>query len=197
MSQSFAALQTVPTVPNREALWDHAREAHGSEPVLYVEFGVFQGYSLRHWMSKERSPASRFIGLDTFTGLPEDWGSVKKGVFDVGPDAPRFDDPRVTLVKGLFQDTWDALARMLAADLPGRRLVVHFDADLYSSTLFVLARLDALGVPYLAIFDEFYGDEPRALHDYLAAFQASATFLAAITERTVVLARITPKERRG
>ena len=46
--------------------------------------------------------------------------------------------------------------------------LVHFDADIYSSTLFLLFQLDNY-TPYYALFDEFGGDEARALYDYLIA----------------------------
>ena len=50
----------------------------------------------------------------------------------------------------------------------GASLVVNgeLDADIYSSTLFLLFQLDNF-TPYYALFDEFGGDEARALYDYL------------------------------
>ena len=44
--------------------------------------------------------------------------------------------------------------------------LVHFDADLFSSTLYVLFQLDD-HTPYYGLFDEFGGDEVRALYSYL------------------------------
>jgi len=193
--ESSSELKAVASAHSREEVWDAAFRRHVSQPLLYIEFGVFQGYSLKHWTNLDQNPASQFIGLDTFTGLPEDWGVLERGTFDVGTNMPRFSDGRVTLIKGLFQDTWDQLARIIDANQHGRQLLVHFDADLYSSTLFVLTRLDDIGLPYLAIFDEFYGDEPRALRDYQSAFQCKVEFLASTVRWNVVLARITPRPR--
>jgi Macrocin-O-methyltransferase (TylF) len=85
-----------------------------------------------------------------------------------------FDDPRVSFVKGWFQNTWDELkGRLDRLD----NLIVHYDADLYSSTLFALTKIDSLKLPYFAIFDEFAGHEARALHNYLQSYNASAEFL--------------------
>lgn len=50
------------------------------------------------------------------------------------------------------------------------KIIVHFDADLYSSTLYGLAKMSELGVPFLVSFDEFYGDECRALSDFCSTF---------------------------
>jgi hypothetical protein len=115
------------------------------------------------------------IGLDSFEGLPEDWGSMQKGTFDVGGEVPQIDDPRVSFIKGWFQNTWDELAnRLTRLD----NLIVHYDADLYSSTLFALTKIDSLKIiPYFAIFDEFAGHEARALHNYLQSYSASVDFL--------------------
>ena len=56
-------------------------------------------------------------------------------------------------------------------------LIVHYDADLYSATLFVLTKIDDLKVPYLAVFDEFNGHEARALYNYCQAYMANVEFL--------------------
>ena len=51
---------------------------------------------------------------------------------------PRFDDPRVRLVKGWFNDT---LPPFLREFRPHPTLILHLDADLYSSTIFVLRQM--------------------------------------------------------
>jgi Macrocin-O-methyltransferase (TylF) len=119
-------------------------------------------------------PKSVFIGLDSFEGLPEDWGTMLKGTFDTDGNIPKIDDARVRFLKGWFQDTAQELLRQLV-NTDGK-LIVNFDADLYSSTLFALSQIDSLKKPYIAIFDEFTGHETRALYNYTQAFSAKVTF---------------------
>ena len=60
----------------------------------------------------------------------------------------------------------------------GVPVIVHLDADLYSSTLYVLATLHPVFERYWFCFDEFTGHESRALYDYQQAFGASCSFLS-------------------
>jgi O-methyltransferase len=76
--------------------------------------------------------------------------------------------------RGGFQKS---LPSFLKGFTPRSRLVVHSDSDLYSSTLFTLANLNALLVPgTVVIFDDF--SMPlhvfRAFADYRNAFWRSA-----------------------
>src|SRR5713226_5160051 len=43
------------------------------EPIDYLEFGVRYGDSLFKWSALNTRPTSRFIGFDSFEGIPEDW----------------------------------------------------------------------------------------------------------------------------
>jgi hypothetical protein len=65
---------------------------------------------------------------------------------------------------------------MQLQERPIENLVVHYDADLYSSTLFALTKIDILKQDYIAVFDEFTGDETRALYDYMDAYNVSVEF---------------------
>lgn len=123
----------VPNLPDRFALFGEAvRRVQGQRP-LYLEFGVFQGRTLRWWTQHLTTPEARFVGFDSFEGLPEDWrADSPKGWFNAG-GLPRFDDARVSLVPGWFDQTlpcWEP---------PGHdQLIVNVDCDLYSSTASVL-----------------------------------------------------------
>lgn len=193
MRERFDSLRVLPAFSKREHLWEHVRGLEPNLPVLYLEFGVFEGYSIANWAQGVSSAQSRFYGFDTFSGLPEAWNSVPQGTFDVDNRIPKVWDSRVHFFKGLFQDTWKEAERIIKAEAPGRRLVVHFDADLYSSTLFVLCRLDLYKIPYTAIFDEFYGDEPRALADYAVSHLAGVRLIGSANSRIAVAAHITPR----
>jgi hypothetical protein len=66
---------------------------------------------------------------------------------------PEINDPRAFLIKGLFQET---LIPFLGGGGLNGQLIIHMDADLFTSTLFALCTL----APYLKagdviIFDEF------------------------------------------
>lgn len=59
-------------------------------------------------------------------------------------------------------------------------MVVHFDADLYSSTLFLLFVVGARFCQYHFIFDEFSGHETRALFNFIQATGAAAEFFYSV-----------------
>jgi len=52
---------------------------------------------------------------------------------------PIVDDNRVILIKGIFQETLEPFLKQFKFK---NRLVINFDADLYSSTLFVLLTIN-------------------------------------------------------
>jgi len=138
-------------------------------PLDYLEFGVAAGQSFRWWVDRNRDPRSRFIGFDTFTGLPEDWGRFRRGHFDTAGIPPDIGDPRCRFVSGLFAET---LPRFVAEYDPGPRRVVHVDCDLYGSALTVLTGLAGhLRPGDLVLFDEFsaLAHEFRAWTDFLSA----------------------------
>jgi O-methyltransferase len=141
------------------------------EPIDYLEFGVWQGASIDAWRKLNRHPESRFVGFDTFEGLPEDWNSDHpKGTFSTQGAAPMIEDNRVSFVKGLFQNT---LRPYLSSTNLQRRLVINVDCDIYSATLFVLGTLDRYFMPgTIIIFDDFYSmnDEFAAFIDYDRSF---------------------------
>lgn len=140
------------------------------QPINYLEFGVFRGSSMRWWLQHQSHPNSLFAGFDTFTGLPEDWLPDKpKGTFSTEGIAPDVGDTRCQFVKGLFQDT---LVPFTAHVDWSRPTVIHLDADLFSSTLFVLLTvMPRLKPGDMLIFDEF--------HDYLDEFRAFESLCSA------------------
>src|ERR1700690_1576774 len=114
-------------------------------PVTYLEFGVASGKSMLAMTERFRHPDSRFFGFDSFEGLPEDWSplptvSMKGGHFSRKGKLPAVDDRRVELVKGWFQNPLPPFLATGRVGGPTTHLV-HYDADLYSSTLFILTTL--------------------------------------------------------
>jgi hypothetical protein len=166
----------------RHTLYEHIFETmHLDEEISYLEFGVGHGHSLRWWLEHNRHPSSRFVGFDTFTGLPEDWGGIlKRGTFTTGGSLPTVDDPRCRLEAGLFQHTLDNFLKTFHS---ARVTVVHLDADLYSSTLFVLTRLSPfLKKGDILLFDEFSVplDEFKAFTDFVSAYHFKYRVLGAV-----------------
>lgn len=123
-------------------------------PIAYLEFGVADGISLEWWVKKNKNQNSVYYGFDTFTGLPEDFGVIKKADYDRSGAFPAIDDERITYVAGLFQSTLPSFLKTFT--FSDKQLVLHLDADLYSSTLYVLTMLaPSLKPGDVIIFDEF------------------------------------------
>ncbi|MGE0488312.1 MAG: class I SAM-dependent methyltransferase [Vulcanimicrobiota bacterium] len=170
----------APVAQKRDRV-DHFRAVAAGmadQPVAYLEFGVREGESLRLWAELLAHSESELHGFDSFEGLPEDWGLHQpKGAFDQGGRAPVFEDPRVVLHQGWFEQTLPEFK--VPTD---KRLVVHCDADLYSSTKIVL---DSLGKHFRAgtilMFDEFpvREHELKAFDEYLLAHPAELRILSA------------------
>jgi len=124
--------------------------------VLYLEFGVASGHSFSWWLSHNTHPESRFFGFDTFEGLPENWGGYRKGDMAYETGSTGLGDRRAHLVKGTFQDTLTPFMEEHRGSLKETRKLIHLDADLFSSTLFVLSQLYPWLQPGdLILFDEF------------------------------------------
>lgn len=158
-----------------------ARHIGTNRPVRLLEFGVAQGGSIRGFARLFTHPDSRFTGFDSFRGLPEHWHDKAAGTFSTGGKTPATDDPRIEFVSGWFQDTLPGfLARLSPSEATDRTILVHFDADLYSSTLFVLAMLWNVFDSYYFIADELRLDEIVALYDFARAFPIQIEFHAGI-----------------
>jgi len=156
----------TPRFDRREELFDIVGAQAGDKEVLYMEFGVAQGDATRYWSKVLRNPRSKLHGFDSFAGLPEDWLPHRpKGYFSGGGQAPQIDDCRVRFFKGWFEET---LPNYKCP--PHEVLVLNFDADLYSSTIFALnAMRDAIIPGTYIYFDEFNHQfhELRAFDEFL------------------------------
>lgn len=138
---------------NRFELYSQIIKNEQLDRICYLEFGVSKGESIKWWLSQIKQNDSRFFGFDTFEGIPENWGTKPKGSYSNDGNYPVISDSRCKFIKGLFQETLPGFFQTFECN---DRLIIHFDADLYSSTLFCLFTM----APYLKsgdllIFDEF------------------------------------------
>ena len=154
-----------------------ADEIGRDQPLDFLEFGVAHGKSMRTMTEIFTSPAARFYGFDSFVGLPEKWLMHDVGAFSNRGLFPEIDDGRVQFVKGWFQNSVPVFLSQFKKE-PGRPTLVHFDADLYSSTLFLLASLWFKLDDFYFLMDDFIHDEVIALRDFVAGFPVRLEFLA-------------------
>ena len=174
-------LVTKTFVRGRQDLFKLVATAVAQKPVLYLEFGVANGASMRTWSKLLSHPDSILHGFDSFVGLPEpliqaDWVEKPAGAFSNAGVVPMIADPRVRLFKGMFDQT------LPTYEAPERDVtIINMDADLYSSTLYVLRILTPLFRPgtYL-FFDEFscLGHEERAFREFVLETGFRFTLLA-------------------
>jgi hypothetical protein len=120
--------------------------------ILYLEFGVWQGASIREWSRLLHDERATLHGFDSFEGLPADWNIANPtGHFTTHGRVPQVRDERVRFFAGWFEET------LKVYDPPSHDLlIINFDADLYSSTKCVLDKFEPMIVSgtYL-YFDEF------------------------------------------
>jgi predicted O-methyltransferase YrrM len=132
-----------------------------------LEFGVFSGLTLR-WMA-EANPGKRFVGFDSFAGLPQEWQGYKTFDFDRRGVAPQVPD-NVELMTGLFRDTVPAYAAT-----EHQIAMIHVDCDLYESASTVLRVLEHQLKPgAIIVFDEYFNYPGFREHEY----KACAEFVA-------------------
>jgi hypothetical protein len=161
-----------------------------NQAIDYLEFGVASGIAFKWWVEKNKNSESRFYGFDVFTGLPEDFGVMKKSHYDTQGTIPKIHDARVTFIKGLFQCSLPGFLKVYESK---KRKVIHMDADLYSSTLFVLTRLfPLLNKDDIIIFDEFGvpTHEFKAFTEIVSAYKLDYEFLGAINNYLQVAIKI-------
>lgn len=122
---------------------------------LWLEFGVASGTTINQIAAMTTQTV---YGFDSFDGLPEDWYPKNPLTGEIHPrpkgsyaqkTIPQV-AKNVKLVVGLFQDTLPKFQKEKIAFL-------HMDADLFSSTFFVLEQLNNHIVPGTVIlFDDFF-----------------------------------------
>lgn len=172
----------IPIFSSRELLWHYISVTilHDT-PIDYLEFGVFEGDSILKWTQLNTRPESRFYGFDTFTGLPENWfKDFSQGAFSKDGKPPKINDARVSFIKGMFQDTLEGFLKKYQKK---NTIVIHIDADLYSSTLFVLSSMHSnLRSGDIVIFDDFLDPlgEFQAFQDYCKSYIINPKLIGAV-----------------
>jgi hypothetical protein len=166
---------------SREEVFAAIAATVGDENVLYLEFGVFKGASMRFWSRALRNPNAQLHGFDSFEGLPESWTrDHERGRFSTEGRIPEIDDARARFFKGWFDETLRTYEPP-----PHDRLVINIDSDLYSSADIVLRSLELLIVPGAYVyFDEFHDrhHELRAFDELLERTNATFRIVAASKE---------------
>ena len=177
------------TDPNHK-MWDYIISQVGhDQPIDFIEFGTYRGRSMKYFSKNFINPNSTFLGLDSFQGLPntDNHLSYHKGMFNLDNNVPIFDDKRILIVSGFFNDKKKEIKSFL--DKSKNKKLIHFDADIYSSTLFALF-LCSDYEDYYCIFDQFGDDESRALYNYTQSSGSSVEFYASTYDDNFYL---TPK----
>jgi hypothetical protein len=151
----------------RHKVWEQIpKHINIDKDILYLEFGVWKGDSIKYFAEKFKSENSEFYGFDTFQGMPDNWRHMKKGHYSTLGDTPQINDTRVKFVKGLFQETLPNFLENLKPESKKKIIVIHLDAVLHSSTLFTLFKLDEHIKNYFFIFDQLGTDECRAFNNF-------------------------------
>lgn len=205
----------------KHSIWNVAIdwiEKNGATGTV-LEFGTHNGGWMHYFVS--RLPASvAFVGFDCFEGLPESWDGLPAGSIkgygmpiELWSDTPELarkvldefartgrmpapPQPNLRIEVGLFSES---LPRYLRDGWPHDLLLVHMDADLYSSTRPVLDTLcGPLSHRYLILFDEFYSanHEFRAWREFTALFgPIDWRVVAASEDGSQVLVEVGPRSR--
>lgn len=137
-----------------------------------MEFGVFQGVTLRH-LAGQIGPGRGIVGFDTFEGLPDDWGQLlPKGTFATSmPSLEGF--PNAQLRVGRIEET---LPKFLAGD-PQPVPLVHIDCPYYGINVFILEHLlPRMPEGSVVVFDEYYGFPSYEEHEFRAWAEIRARF---------------------
>jgi len=137
--------------------------------TLWLEFGVASGNTINYI---SQFTDDKVYGFDSFEGLPEKWrDGYDKGAFNRNGELPRVNG-NVELIKGWFNETLVDFIKTHNKKVS----FIHMDADLYSSTKYILDTLkDYIDNSCIIVFDElvnypgFDGDtgELKAFYEFI------------------------------
>lgn len=74
MRRVFFDIYTATRYSSREEMWiSEIKSFTNDKSFQYIEFGVWQGSSIKCIAHEFKNPKNRFFGFDSFEGLPETW----------------------------------------------------------------------------------------------------------------------------
>ena len=133
----------------REHLSDYKQRKNN---ILCLEFGVWRGRSINYF--SDELPEMKFIGFDSFQGIPEDWAGTGSpaGSFSAEGQIPTVND-NVKLQVGMIEET---LPKFFKENLDVNIAFVHIDVDIYSTSKFILSNIKNRLMPgSIILFDDF------------------------------------------
>jgi hypothetical protein len=149
-SKTLNEVRNLPVLSVQPLQWVMKNEdPPQGQNVLWLEFGVWEGKSVNYISQFTKQTV---YGFDSFEGLPEFWRTgFDAGAFNLSGKLPKT-NKNVSLVKGWFNDTLPSFLEEHQHEKIG---FVHLDADLYSSTKFVLLSIaHSLAKDAIIVFDE-------------------------------------------
>ena len=159
----------MPTIENILATMRHKPVGYDADvatafaqipPGLCCEFGVLEGRTLRPF-AEALAPRTLY-GFDWFKGLPETWAPTMAPKGSMACAVPQNLPPNAELVIGLFQNTLRPFLGLHREPVA----FCHFDADLYTSTKYVLDVLrNHLADGAIFIFDEIINSSYNHEHE--------------------------------
>lgn len=149
-------------------VFEHMKLQHKPN-TLWLEFGVASGRTI-NYISK--FTIDKVYGFDSFKGLPEKWrDGFEKGEFNLNGNMPEVNS-NVILINGWFNETLLPFIQSQNKKVS----FIHMDADLYSSSIYILDTLkEYIDTDCIIVFDElvnytgFDGDteELKAFYEFI------------------------------
>jgi hypothetical protein len=178
----FGLLDAIPDVKTYPLtyVFEHEKLQHKVN-TLWLEFGVATGKTINYISQHTQGTV---YGFDSFEGLPEKWrDGFEKGAFSQRGNLPVVNH-NVELIRGWFDQTLPNFIDQNIVSRNQKVSFIHLDADLYSSTKYVLNALkNHLDKDCVIIFDElvnfpgFQDGELKAFHEFITENVVSYTWI--------------------
>jgi len=168
-AKNYSETQSVPIMFGIAAKTFKFAMDHTNPDGLVMEFGVFNGKSIRQIAALTKGPVH---GFDSFEGIPENWNHETSGSYStegIIPEVPA----NVKLHAGWFEDS---IPKFIEHETGSVRFM-NIDCDLYSSTKTVLDCFAKQVVPgTVMVFDEYIGNLSWRDDEHRAFIEATQTY---------------------